>query len=77
MVVNSVGESGNRFFITLVVFTKQLSLGNVPEHIKDIFYVAKLCALNKDGGGIRPIAGGNALRRLATKVGKTSIDNGL
>ena len=51
--------------------------GNVPEHITDTFFGANLCALNKDGGGIRPIAVGNTLRRLATKVGQKPIAHGL
>ena len=49
----------------------------VPEHIKDTFYGANLCAWNKDGWGIRPIAVKNTLRRLATTVGQKPMAHGL
>ena len=51
--------------------------GDVPEHIKDTFYGANPCALNQDGGGIRPIPVGNTLRRLAAKVGLKPIAHDL
>ena len=77
LVCKSVGETGNRLLGTLTVFVNLVLSGNVPEHITDTFYGANLCALNKDGGGIRPIAVGNTLRRLATKVGQRPIAHGL
>lgn len=41
--------------------------GNIPEEIRPVLFGAALTALKKDGG-IRPIAVGNTLRRLAGKV---------
>ena len=37
------------------------------------FLGASLCALKKKGGGIRPIAVGNTLRRLVAKAAVRSI----
>ena len=42
--------------------------GGVPDEILPIFYGGSLCALTKPNGGVRPIAAGNTLRRLAVKV---------
>ena len=39
---------------TLTVFFNLVLSGNVSEHITDTFYGPNICALNKDGGGIRP-----------------------
>ena len=41
------------------------------------FYGATLCALNKKGGGVRPIAVGNTFRRLATKIGARPLSAAL
>ena len=40
---------------------------------KTVFFGATLCALEKKGGGIRPIAVGNVFRRLAAKVLSKSL----
>ena len=40
----------------------------MPEDFWQLFYGGSLCALTNDSGGIRPIAAGNTLRRLAIKV---------
>ena len=40
----------------------------VPKHIWPLFYRGSLCALNKNSRGIAPIAAGNKLRCLATRV---------
>ena len=45
-----------------------ISRGEVPEMVRPLFFGASLCAPSKKDGGIRPIAVGNCLRRLATKV---------
>ena len=42
--------------------------GNVPEEVCPIFYGANLTALSKPDGGVRPIAVGFTLRRLASKI---------
>ena len=54
---------------SLTKFTNLLLSGEVPEFARQVFYGARLCALGKKDGGVRPIAVGNVLRRLAAKVG--------
>ncbi|XP_055347675.1 uncharacterized protein LOC129594849 [Paramacrobiotus metropolitanus] len=42
--------------------------GNIPDSVRPYFFGAKLIALRKKDGGLRPIAVGNTLRRLTAKV---------
>ena len=49
-------------------FTNQIVLrGNIPSSASSSFFGASLIALSKKDGGVRPIAIGNTLRRLAGK----------
>ena len=53
-------------------FTKLINLigdGKKPEHLRPLFFDANLIALIKIDGGLRPIAIGNTLRRIASKYG--------
>ena len=50
-------------FMNLIVFP-----GKVPKEICETFYGATLIALSKEDGGVRPIAIGFTLRRLAAKI---------
>ena len=62
------GAAGERLKTSITNFCNHVISGRVPEAIRHLFYGASLCALAKKDGGIRPIAVGNSLRRLATKV---------
>ena len=62
------GAAGERLKTSLTNICNLVLSGRVPESIRPLFYGASLCALSKKDGGIRPIAVGNTLRRLATKV---------
>ena len=42
--------------------------GRVPKLVAEVFYGANLIALGKKDGGVRPIAVGFTLRRLAAKI---------
>ncbi|XP_055337134.1 uncharacterized protein LOC129587422 [Paramacrobiotus metropolitanus] len=42
--------------------------GKLPEEVRPILFGANLIALSKTDGGVRPIAVGNVLRRLAAKI---------
>jgi len=42
--------------------------GNIPEVAVDLLGLTKLTPLLKDGGGIRPVAGGECLRKLAARA---------
>jgi hypothetical protein len=41
--------------------------GNIPETAVALLALTKLTPLLKDGGGIRPVAGGECLRKLAAR----------
>ena len=53
---------------TVDVINLILLPGKVPSKVIHIFYGANLTALNKVGGGIRPVAVGLTLRRLTAKA---------
>ena len=63
------GEAGARLLSRLTEFTNMVLRGEVPDFIVTTFFGASISALIKKDGGIRPIAVGNTLRRLATKIG--------
>jgi len=69
LISRKAGEAGVRLLASLTEFVNLVLRGEVPEFARPIFYGATLCALSKKDGGIRPIAVGSTLRRLATKVG--------
>ena len=52
----------------LTAFVNLLSNGAVPEAIRPLFFGARLTAFSKKDGGLRPIAVGLTLRRVAGKV---------
>lgn len=64
----SAGDAGQRLLGRLTDFANLCLAGRVPAAIQPVFCGASLCALNKKGGGIRPIAVGNTLRRLVAKA---------
>ena len=69
MTAFSVGDPANRLLEDLVEFFNNIVLcGNVPKDVLSIFYGANLTALSKDDNGVRPIAVGFTLRRIAGKM---------
>ena len=52
----------------LTALVNILTEGQIPEEIRPFFFGGRLVALDKKGGGIRPIAIGLTLRRLASKL---------
>ncbi|PXF39673.1 hypothetical protein BWQ96_10627 [Gracilariopsis chorda] len=69
LVSRKASEAGARLLTTLTGFVNLILRGDVPEFARPVFYGATLSALGKKDGGVRPIAVGNTLRRLAVKVG--------
>jgi len=65
----AAGEAGARLLTTLTSFVNMVLRGEVPDFATSTFFGASLCALSKKDRSVRPIAVGNTLRRLATKVG--------
>jgi hypothetical protein len=64
----SAGEAGQKALRALTKLCNFLLSGQLPSEICHLLYGASLCALNKNDGGIRPIAIGNCLRRLTSKL---------
>ena len=63
----SCRDSGSDLLPALTSFTNTVMTGACPTDIIPIFFGGRLLALNKKSGGIRPIAVGLTLRRLASK----------
>jgi hypothetical protein len=61
----SAGEAGQKALRALTKLCNFLLSGQLPS---EICHLLSLCALNKKDGGIRPIAIGNCLRRLTSKL---------
>jgi len=60
-------EAGTDFLSALTGFTNTVMAGLCPSHVSSFFFGGRLIALNKKSGGVRPIAVGVTLRRLASK----------
>jgi len=75
LTARSAAEAGVRLLASLTEFVNLTLGGEIPDFARSVFYGASLCALTKKDGGVRPIAVGNTLRRLATKVGARSMSS--
>jgi hypothetical protein len=64
----SAGEKGQQALRALTKLCNFLLSGQLSSEICHLLYGASLCALHKKDGGIRPIARGNCLRRLTSKL---------
>ena len=65
----TVGDPANTLLDDLVDFFNKIVLcGNVPKDVLNIFFGANLTALSKKDNGVRPIAVGFTLRRMAGKM---------
>ena len=69
------GESGKQILFRLTDLVNAVLAGDVAEAVRPVFVGASLTAFNKKGGGIRPIAVGNTLRRLSAKCATRSVCN--
>merc|ERR1711923_438806 len=69
MTGQALGEPADSLLESLVDLVNLIILpGKVPTRIRPTVYGANLTALSKPDGGVRPIAIGLTLRRLAAKV---------
>ena len=73
LVSYSLGEGPNRLITSLTVFVNLVICGKVFISVRPFFFGATLTCLGKKNGGIRPIAVGCVLRRLAGKGPCTSV----
>jgi hypothetical protein len=65
---HGVGVAGNNVISALTGLVNLMLLGNVCQDVTPVLYGANLIALTKKDGGVRPIAVGSTLRRLAAKI---------
>ena len=63
----SAGRGGKDLLRALTSLINLVLAGRTPTSIRPFFFGATLIALQKKEGGVRPIAVGNTLRRLAAK----------
>ena len=63
----SNGQTGTNFLRALTIFVNVILERKVPFELRPYFFGAKLIALKKPDGGLRPIAVGNTFRRLSAK----------
>lgn len=69
----SNGDANLKLLSSLTNLCNMMLSGNVNSEITQIIYGATVCALNKNSGGIRPIAIGCTLRRLVSKLACRSV----
>lgn len=62
------GIAGQRLTARLAQFANMGLAGRITVDVHPVFYGAALCALAKNGGGIRPISIGSTLRQLVAKA---------
>ena len=67
LVSKSNGSAGLNFLKSLTKLINLIGDGKIPEPLRPFFFGAKLIALIKIEGGLRLIAIGNTLRRIASK----------
>ena len=76
MIDDSAGEADNRCLSNLTKFINTVVLaGRTPTFIRPYFFGANLSALSKKDNGVRPIAVGNTVRRLASKCAGSAVFN--
>ena len=68
LVAPQTAEAGRRLQLALANLCSKLLQGQIPQHARDLLFAANLTALRKKDGGVRPIAVGNVIRRLASKM---------
>lgn len=64
----SNGEAGIKILKSITSLTNLMLSGKVLQPICKIIYGARLCALRKKYGGLRPIAIGSTFRRISAKI---------
>ena len=67
LVSKSNGSAGRNFLISLTKLINLIRDGKITKPLRTFFFGAKLIALIKIDGGLRPIAIDNTLRRIASK----------
>ena len=68
LIGSGAGNGGDALLPALVSFVEFVLSGSILTSVRPFFFGANLIAIQKKGGGIRPIAVGCTLRRLVAKV---------
>ena len=69
----SAERGGKELLSALIDFVNLVVNGRTPPEVRPTFFGASLIALEKEGGGVRPIAVGHTLRHLAAKCLCSSV----
>lgn len=69
----STGEAGLRLLKSITALSNYMLSGKLQSDFIKIMYGASLCALDRKGGGVRPIVVGNTFRRLTSKLACWSV----
>ena len=69
----ATGQAGTSLTEALVDLCNLILEGRVPSEVCPVLFGASLVALNKKGGGIRPIAVGSVFRRMVGRLGCLAI----
>lgn len=73
LVGKETGEHGDKVLESLSSFSDFCLNGKVPLYVTHFLYGATLCGLNKTDNSIRPIAIGNTLRRLVSRIASSRV----
>jgi len=68
LIQKNTAEAGVRLLSALTALCNVAAAGNIPDHARKAFFSARLVALRKKDGGVRPIAIGTVYRRLVCKL---------
>ena len=68
LISKQTAEAGNRLILSLTSLVNTFLNGQISDFARILFFSTNLTVLRKKDGGIRPMAVGNILRRLASKV---------
>ena len=73
MIVPSAGDAGLQLLKSLTYLINLILNGLTPQRIRPLFFGANLFAFEKPDGGVRPIAVGCTMRRLAAKLAVKNV----
>lgn len=73
LIGKETGDHGEKVLECLSGFSDFCLNGEVPTHVTHLLYGATLCGLNKKDNTIRPIAIGNTVRRLVSRIASSRI----
>lgn len=73
MVGKETGEHGEKVLESVCSFSDYCLNGKVSAYVTQFLYGAALCGLNKKDNSIRPIAIGNTLRRMVSRIASSRI----